>query len=80
MNPETIRSMLMRQPFIPFRICLNDGSSYDVLKPWMCAIGSSTLSVYAGPRDTDSEFFDEPVIIANRAITKLEPLVDEMAT
>ena len=29
-------------------------------------------------RDVASEFFDEPVLVANRHITRLEPLIEEV--
>jgi hypothetical protein len=30
MRPEAIRELKDAQPFVPFRICLTDGKSYDV--------------------------------------------------
>ena len=80
MSPESIRAMLTRQPFIPFRIHVSDQVSYDVHNPRMCVIGGAVTFIGVNRRDSDSEFFDEPVIIANRHITRLEPLVDELAS
>jgi hypothetical protein len=79
MNPESIRAMLVRQPFIPFRIHVSDQVSYDVTNPRMCVIGGAVTFIGINRRDSQSEFFDEPVFIANRHITRLEPLVDEVA-
>jgi len=79
MSPEAIRSMLDRKPFIPFRIHVSDQVSYDILQPRMVMIGGS-VTVIGITRNTDSPFFDEPVIVANRHITRLEPLVDEVAS
>ena len=80
MAPESIRAMLKRRPFIQFRIHVSDQVSYDVTNPEMCVIGGAVTFIGMNRADSASEFFDEPVIVANRHITRLEPLVDEVAT
>jgi hypothetical protein len=80
MSPESIRSMLDRRPFIPFRVHVSDQASYDITNPRVAMIGGAVLVIGITRRDSDSEFFDEPVIVANRHITRLEPLVDEIAS
>ena len=79
MSPEALRSLLIRSPFIPFRIHVSDQAAYDILHPRMCMIGGSVTFIGMNRKDSASEFFDEPVIIANRHITRIEPLVDEVA-
>jgi hypothetical protein len=69
--------MLDRRPFIPFRVHVSDQVSYDITNPRMAMIGGAVL-IIGVTRDSDSEYFDEPVIVANRHITRLEPLVDEI--
>jgi hypothetical protein len=76
MAPEAIRAMLERRPFIPFRIHVSDQVSYDVTNPRTCVIGGAATFIGIA-RDSDSPYWDEPVIVANRHITRLEPLVDE---
>ena len=80
MSPEAIRAMLDRRPFIPFRIHVSDQVGYDVTNPRMVMIGGAVTVIGVNRRDSGSEFFDEPVIVANRHITRLEPLVDEIAS
>ena len=80
MSPEAIRAMLDRRPFIPFRVHVSDQTSYDITNPRMAMIGGAVLIIGVTRRDANSEFFDEPVIVANRHITRLEPLVDEIAS
>ena len=80
MSPDSIRAMLDRRPFIPFRVHVSDQVSYDVTNPRMCVIGGAVTFIGMNRRDSQSEYFDEPVIVANRHITRLEPLVDEIAT
>lgn len=74
MPPESIRTMLQRQPFLPFRIHVGDQSHYDIMRPELVLLGGA-VTVIGIIRNVQSEFFDEPVIIANRHITRLEPLV-----
>jgi hypothetical protein len=72
--------MLERKPFIPFRIHVSDQASYDITNPRMVFLGGAVTVIGINRRDSQSEFFDEPVIVANRHITRLEPLVDEVAS
>lgn len=75
MGPEQINTMTRRRPFIPFRIHVVGGVSYDVLNPEWVSIGR-TVAFIGIRRDPTSEYFDEPVIVALRHVTRLEPLVD----
>ncbi|CAN0292504.1 unnamed protein product [Phaeothamnion confervicola] len=79
MEPSSIRSMLIRKPFLPFRIYLNDGRNFLITRPELVFIGGST-TVIGIVRNVDNEFWDEPVILANRRITSLEPIVEAPAT
>ncbi len=75
MSPESIRSMLNRRPFCPFRLHTSDGRHFVITKPDLVMIGGA-VTVVGIVRDVQSEFFDEPVIIANRHILSLEPIVE----
>ena len=43
---ERIEEMLRKEPFVPFKIILSSGTSYDVNSPFMIAVGKSELSYY----------------------------------
>jgi hypothetical protein len=75
MDPEQINTMTRRRPFIPFRLHVTDGVSYDVLNPEWISLGR-TVAFVGVRRDPASEYFDEPVLVALRHITRIEPLVD----
>lgn len=75
MNPQELKSMLERRPFIPFRIHISDQASYDITRPELVVVGGS-MTFIGMIRNVQSDFFDEPVIIANRHITRLEPLIE----
>jgi hypothetical protein len=78
--PEAIRALLVQVPFVPFRIHVADVARYDVTDPARVLLCRTVVCIGLSHRNSASEFFDEPVIVANRHITRLEPLVDEVAT
>lgn len=45
MNPEAIRELLQRRPFIPFVIRLSSGETYDVRHPECIAIAKTRIVV-----------------------------------
>ncbi len=77
MNPTELQSLLNRTPFLPFRIHLADQSSFLITKPKWVAVGGGVTFIGMS-RDVESDFFDEPVIVANRHITRVEPVVEQM--
>lgn len=78
MSPESLREMLERRPFLPFRLHLSDGRHFVISRPELVFIDGS-VTVIGIVRDSASEFFDEPVIVANRHITGLEPIIEAVA-
>lgn len=78
MSPEELNSALRRRPFVPLRIHVSDGVHYDILVPDMVMIGRTILFIGLR-RDVDSPFFDEPVWVALRHITRVEPIVEASA-
>jgi hypothetical protein len=45
MRPEELRNLLRRRPFVPIRIHLTDGTTYDVRHPEMAFLTRSTVEV-----------------------------------
>ena len=79
MDPEQINAFTRRRPFLPFRLHVSGGVSYDVLHPDWVALGRTTVFV-GMRRDVDSPYFDEPVVVALRHVIRIEPLVEEMSS
>ena len=75
MSPEALRDVLNRRPFLPFRLHLSDGRHFVISRPELVFIGGS-MTVIGLVRDVASEFWDEPVTVANRHITSLEPIIE----
>jgi hypothetical protein len=46
---EQIRVLMRANPFKPFRICLSDGSGYDILNHDMAMVGRNTVEVGVNP-------------------------------
>jgi len=45
MRPEELRVLLRRQPFIPMRLFLSDGTTYDIRHPEMALLTRSTIEI-----------------------------------
>jgi len=43
---DDLKEFLRAEPFVPFRIILTSGSSYDVSTPYQLAIGKTQLDYY----------------------------------
>jgi len=46
-----LKEMLTREPFVPFKIVLTGGDSYEVESPFQIAIGKSQLNYYYAKSD-----------------------------
>lgn len=44
-RPEDVRELLKRQPFVPFRIHMSNGQSFDVNHPELALITRATIVV-----------------------------------
>lgn len=45
MRPEELKALLRRQPFVPIRIHLTDGTTYDIRHPEMAFLTRSTVEI-----------------------------------
>ncbi len=78
MPPVELQNLLRRQPFVPFRIYMADGSTYDVRRIEMCMVGLATATV-GFPSAADSSLYDRTMILSLRQVVKLEPLESAVA-
>jgi hypothetical protein len=74
MAPEEITSALRRQPFVPFRMTLREGSAYEVRHPELCMVGRRSAIVGITSRDDPDRLFDHSLTLDLLHIVKLEPL------
>jgi hypothetical protein len=74
MGPQELSDALHRQPFVPFRLTLTEGSTYDVRHPEMCLAGRRSAVIgFPAPGATEL-LYDRYVTIDLLHVVKLEPL------
>lgn len=73
MPPQEIKKVLVEKPFIPFRLYVSDGSSYDVLDPADAYVDMLYVSVGLEP-DAESGLFRRSVRISPNHVTRILPL------
>jgi hypothetical protein len=72
--PEELSSALRRRPFVPFRLTLTEGSTYEVRHPELCMAGRrSAIIGIPAPGDPDL-LFERSVTVDLLHVVKLEPL------
>jgi len=72
MTPETIQKHLLHQPFQPFRVCLSDGSAYEVRQPEMVLVMQREV-IIALPKPNE-QFPRHTVYCDLLHITRIEPI------
>jgi len=78
MHHSSLREALRRQPFIPFRLILSNGNSYDIRSPeWMLVTGMHTMLGIPGEsadgeivRWLDNAHINELVALPGVAVAK----------
>ena len=80
MAPEEITTALRRRPFVPFRMTLTEGSTYEIRHPELCMVGRRSTVVGITSTDHPDPLFDRSVTLDLLHIVKLEPLETPSAT
>ena len=74
MAPEELAHALRRRPFVPFRLTLTEGSTYEVRHPELCMVGRRSAVIGLNLKHDPDLFFDRSVTVDMLHIVKLEPL------
>ncbi len=45
MPPSEVLRLIQQRPFVPFRIRLSNGETYDILHPELCIVGRTFLQI-----------------------------------
>ena len=53
MPPQEVRKIALAEPFVPFRLHVSDGSSYDVLHPIEIQVFPLQISIAIDPDDPE---------------------------
>ena len=73
-NAEQIRQLLTAKDFKPFRLCLSDGTSYDILNHDMALVGRNSVEIGVNPDPQGiAEKFVRCAIIHITQIEDLQP-------
>lgn len=72
MQPVEIWAHLRRDPFLPFRVHLSDGSSYDIRHPEMAMLSLIELAIAIEP--TNGDIPERMVYCDPLHVTRIEPL------
>ncbi len=74
MAPEELASAVRRRPFVPFRLTLTEGSSYEVRHPELCMVGRrSAVLGLTSPNSTDT-LFERSLTVDLLHVVKIELL------
>ncbi len=74
MAPEELASALRRQPFVPFRITLTEGSTYEIRHPELCVPGRRSAFIGIAAPDDPDRLFERSVTIDLLHIVRLESI------
>jgi len=72
MTVQTFRELLTKQPFVPFRLIMSSGKSYEVRHPEMAWLTRTDILV--GVDETDEGVPAEFRICSLLHVTSIEPL------
>ena len=73
MRPEDIRELKDAQPFVPFRICLTDGKSYDVPHRDFVMVARTVIDIGIAS-SPGTGIYDQIVQVAPLHIVRIENL------
>ncbi|HEX8340551.1 MAG TPA: hypothetical protein VF624_06540 [Tepidisphaeraceae bacterium] len=70
MPPQEVRKFVFDEPFVPFRLHVTNGSSYEVLRPSEIQVFPLQVSIAIDP--DDSGLYRSSVRVAPNHITRIE--------
>lgn len=73
MSHEDLQARIQRRPFIPFRLILTEGTSYEIRHPELFMLGKRS-AVIGIAKDPEQNFYDASVMVDLLHIVRLEPL------
>jgi hypothetical protein len=74
MTFEVLSEQLRQRPFVPFRLYLTDGTTFEVRHPELFMLGRRAV-VVGLPRHPDQNYFDRVTTIDLLHIMRTEPLL-----
>jgi hypothetical protein len=78
MSPDSIQKRLIQHPFQPFRVCISDGTTYEVRQPEMALVLEREV-IIALPKP-GQEIARHAISCDPLHITRIEPIEAHSAT
>ena len=75
MNPEAIKRLLTRTPFVPFRVYTSDGNYLDIKHPELAFLSRALLFVGRPVPDPIKDIPDEVDEVSLLHVVRTEPLI-----
>ena len=73
MPPQDLLDALRRRPFVPFRLDVSEGATYEIRHPEMMLVGLASV-IIAIPADPASPYYHRTETVAARHIVRIVPL------
>jgi hypothetical protein len=73
MSPKDLKARIQQRPFIPFRLVLTEGTSYDVCHPEFFMLGKRS-AIIGLTKEPQADFYDATVMVDLLHIVRIEPL------
>ena len=73
MRPDDLLTWLRAAPFVPFRIQLNSGRTFDIRHPEMLRVGFSSVNVYSFVGEP-SDPYERMEMVSLALIESIEPI------
>lgn len=73
MHTDELKVRMRRRPFQPFRICLTDGTSYEIHHPEMMIVGKRSAAIGVSG-DSQASSYDALIEVDLFHIIRAEPL------
>jgi hypothetical protein len=74
MRPDDILDLIRRQPFVPFRLRLSNGQSFDIRHPEVALVTRAGIVIGIPGTSTDERYPDRYAVVAPIHINTIEPL------
>ena len=78
MPPSDLLEALRVRPFVPFRLHVSEGATYEIQHPEMMLVGLASV-VIAIPADPASPYYHRTETVAARHVIRLVPLEQPVA-
>ncbi len=74
MRSDELRDHLRKRPFLPFRLILTDGRTFEVRHPELAVVGQSTVAVGLARRGDPESHHDRSATIPLVDVLRIEPV------